>query len=93
MGHKAQICVYQPMDHVVGVSNLRSLCNCKVICMSSYVSCQARDASLGYYSYTSYKITATQNDVALRFHRVRGLYFMVVIFAATVMQIKSFGPA
>ena len=30
------------------------------------------------------KITATQEEVALSYHRVRGLYFLAVVFAATV---------
>ena len=30
------------------------------------------------------KITAVKNEVALNYHRVRGLYFLVVIFAATI---------
>ena len=33
------------------------------------------------------KITATQNVVALSYHRVRGLYFLAVIFAATIVLI------
>ena len=30
------------------------------------------------------KITAAQNKVALRHHKVHGLYFLAVIFAATI---------
>ena len=30
------------------------------------------------------KITVAQNEVALSYHRVRGLYFLVVVFAATI---------
>ena len=30
------------------------------------------------------KTTAAQNDVALSYHRVRGLYFLPVVFAATI---------
>ena len=30
------------------------------------------------------KITVVQNEVALSYHRVRRLYFLAVIFAATV---------
>ena len=30
------------------------------------------------------KITAAQNEGALSYHRVRGLYFMAVVFAATI---------
>ena len=33
------------------------------------------------------KITAAQNEVALRYHRVRGLYFLAVIFATTIVVI------
>ena len=31
------------------------------------------------------KITATQNEAALIYHSVRGLYFLAVIFAATAL--------
>ena len=31
------------------------------------------------------KITAAQNEVALSYHKVRGLYFLAVIFAATII--------
>ena len=31
------------------------------------------------------KITVTQNEVALSYHKVRGLYFVAVIFAATII--------
>ena len=30
------------------------------------------------------KITAAQNKVALNYHRVRGLYFLAVVSAATI---------
>ena len=30
------------------------------------------------------KITVVQNEAALSYHRVRGLYFLAVVFAATV---------
>ena len=33
------------------------------------------------------KTTATQNVVALSYHRGRGLYFLAVIFAATIVLI------
>ena len=36
------------------------------------------------------KITAIQNEVTLRYHRVRGLYFLAVIFAATILKIKHY---
>ena len=32
------------------------------------------------------KINAVQNEVALCYRKVRGLYFLVVIFTATVYQ-------
>ena len=32
------------------------------------------------------KITAAQNEVALSYHRVRGLYFLAVVFSATIAQ-------
>ena len=31
------------------------------------------------------KITAVQKDVALSYNRIRGLYFLAVIFAATIL--------
>ena len=31
------------------------------------------------------KITAAQNEVTLSYHKVRGLYFLAVIFAATIV--------
>ena len=36
------------------------------------------------------KTTAAQNDVALSYHRVRGLYFPAVIFAATIIKIVRY---
>ena len=30
------------------------------------------------------KITAAQNEVVLSYHRVRGLYFLAIIFAVTL---------
>ena len=30
------------------------------------------------------KTTAAQNEVALSYHRVRGLYFLAVVFAVTI---------
>ena len=35
------------------------------------------------------KITATQDEVALSYHRVRGLYFVAVAFAATIIIFNS----
>ena len=34
------------------------------------------------------KTTAAQNEVALTYHRVRGLYFLAVIFAATIYIVE-----
>ena len=34
------------------------------------------------------KITAAQNEVTLSYHRVRGLYFLAVIFTATIRYSK-----
>ena len=31
------------------------------------------------------KTTAAQNEVALSYHRVRGLYFLAVVFVATIL--------
>ena len=36
------------------------------------------------YTIILTKTTAAQIEVALSYHRVRGLYFMAVIFAATI---------
>ena len=33
------------------------------------------------------KITATQNEVALSYHRVRGIYFLAVFFAMTIVLV------
>ena len=33
------------------------------------------------------KTTAAQNEVALSYHRVRGLYFLAVVFGATIVKI------
>ena len=30
------------------------------------------------------KTTATRNEIALSYHRVRGLYFLAVVFVATI---------
>ena len=39
----------------------------------------------------SYKITAGQNEIALSYHRVRGLYFLAVIFEANInLSVKVF---
>ena len=35
------------------------------------------------------KTTAAQNKVLLSYHRVRGLYFLVVVFAATIVHIQT----
>ena len=34
------------------------------------------------------KTTATRNEVALSYHRVRGLYFQTVVFVATIIVSK-----
>ena len=34
------------------------------------------------------KTTAAQNEDALRYRRVRGLYFQAVVFVATILEIK-----
>ena len=41
----------------------------------------------GFYNILTLltKITAAQKEVALSYHRVRGLYFLVVIVAATIV--------
>ena len=40
-----------------------------------------------YTSILLTKITATQNEVAFSYGRVRGLYFLAVIHAATIYNI------
>ena len=35
------------------------------------------------------KITAAQNDVALSYYRVRGLYFLAVVFVATIERVAG----
>ena len=35
-------------------------------------------------------ITVAQNEAVLSYHRVRGLYFLAVIFAATIVILVSF---
>ena len=32
------------------------------------------------------KTTAAQNEVALSYHKVRGLYFLAVVFEATIVD-------
>ena len=34
--------------------------------------------------------TAAQNEVALSYHRVRGLYFLAVVFVATMVKCEFF---
>ena len=34
------------------------------------------------------KTTAAQNEVALSYHRVRGLYFQAVVFEATIDDVN-----
>ena len=33
------------------------------------------------------KTTAAQNEVALSYHKLRGLYFLAVVFVATIIHI------
>ena len=42
---------------------------------------------LGLNTMLLTKITVVQNEVALSYHKVRGLYFLTVIFAATVVAL------
>ena len=35
------------------------------------------------------EITAVKNEVALIYHSVRGLYFLAVFFAATIVSVLS----
>ena len=36
------------------------------------------------------KTTAAQNEVALSYPRLRGLYFLAVVFVATIVKSKHF---
>ena len=36
------------------------------------------------------KITAAENEATLTYHKVRGLYFLAVIFAATIMHLMNY---
>ena len=46
-----------------------------------------RYSCIDYNVYIPFiKITAAQNEVTLSYHRVRGLYFLAVIFATTVVS-------
>ena len=51
--------------------------------MRSIDSLRNRDIIINISIFLT-KITATQNEVALSYHRVRGLYFLAVVFEATV---------
>ena len=42
--------------------------------------------SYSYYTVLLTKITATQNEVALSYYKVRGLCFLTVIFWATLLN-------
>ena len=44
--------------------------------------------SIGYNILLT-KITTAQNEVTLRYYRVRGLYFLAVIFVATVLPLLT----
>ena len=41
------------------------------------------------YTILLTKTTAVQNEVALSYHKVRGLYFLAVVFAATIDGMTS----
>ena len=43
--------------------------------------------------YLLTKITAAQNEVALSYHSVRGLYFLAAVFAATTVLAVMFGSS
>ena len=48
--------------------------------------CRAKDRK--HFVYFSQKLTAARNGVALSYHRVRGLYFLAVVFVATIVLSK-----
>ena len=35
------------------------------------------------------KITATQNEVVLSYHKVRGLYFLAVVFMRSIYEVSN----
>ena len=41
------------------------------------------------FMYFLHKITAAQNEIALSYHRLRGVYFLAVIFAAPIIIISK----
>ena len=42
------------------------------------------NAHIAIYNYTFTKTTAAQNEVALGYHRLRGLYFPAVVSVTTI---------
>ena len=42
-----------------------------------------------YTSLQSIYITAAQNEVALGYHRLRGLHFLAAVFSAIIIVIRS----
>ena len=42
--------------------------------------------------YTSHKTTAAQNEVTLSCHKVRGLYFLPVVFVSSIYIVKFVLP-
>ena len=40
-------------------------------------------------NYTSYKKIAAQNEVALSYHKVRGLYFLAVVFVRGIYEVSN----
>ena len=61
-------------------AELANLNNCAVSFLSRAASCAGTTILLT-------KTTAAQNEVALSYHSVRGLYFLAVVFVRTVCHI------
>ena len=55
----------------------------------STVTPRSRKSSEGYSVILLTKTTATQNEDALSYFRVRGLYYLAVVFVATIYHLRS----
>ena len=62
-------------------------CSCVYVdefCYNLYAKFALVLLPVKYYIFLT-KITVTQSETALSYHRVRGLYFLAVIFAVTII--------
>ena len=57
------------------------LCQCKLMGVSVTFNCFW---NIPKKAILLTKTTAARNEIALSYHRVRGLYLMAVVFAATI---------